>query len=115
MLEQPVYGNDETAKQHSLTVLRQPSRRGVNSVILRICLPALLWTFVGVAAPAFVHQMRQQDRAIQEDFAFYYFSALELRHGINPYTTDIDKRRARMALISTRSRILMSRLHFSHF
>lgn len=66
-----------------------PSVRHSIGIVLRFGLPALLWTFVGIAAPVFVNQIRNQDRAIQEDFALYYFAALELRDGVNPYTTDL--------------------------
>jgi hypothetical protein len=72
----------------SESIPSEPHQGGLIVTILRLCLPALLWTIVGIAAPAFVNQMRHQDRAIQEDFAVYYFSALEMRLGINPYTTN---------------------------
>jgi len=65
------------------------SSRRLTGRIVRLCLPALLWTIVGIAAPAFIIQIKHQDRAIQEDFAVYYFSALEMGHGVNPYTTDL--------------------------
>jgi hypothetical protein len=55
---------------------------------MRICLPVFLWTIVVIATPAFVNQISRQDRASQEDFAVYYFSALEMRNGINPYSTN---------------------------
>lgn len=58
-------------------------------IILRICLPVLLWTVAGIAAPAFVKQIWCQDRAVQEDFAVYYLLALELRHGIDPYSNNV--------------------------
>jgi hypothetical protein len=65
------------------------STRSLTGRIVRLCLLALLWTIVGIAAPAFIFQIKHQDRAIQEDFAVYYFSAQEMRHGVSPYTTDL--------------------------
>jgi Glycosyltransferase family 87 len=65
--------------------------RSLTGRIVRLCLPALLWTIVAIAAPTFILQIKHQDRAIQEDFAVYYFSALEMRHGVSPYTTDLTK------------------------
>jgi hypothetical protein len=56
---------------------------------LRICLPALLWTIVATAAPVFISQIHHSDRAIQEDFTVYYFLALEMRHGIDPYSINV--------------------------
>jgi hypothetical protein len=49
----------------------------------------VLWTLVGIAAPAFVSKIQHDNRATQEDFAVYYFLGQELRHGINPYTAKI--------------------------
>jgi hypothetical protein len=65
--------------------------RRLIGAILRICVPALLWTTIAVAAPAFISQIRRGDRAIQEDFAAYYYSALGMRDGVNPYTTDFTR------------------------
>jgi Glycosyltransferase family 87 len=48
-----------------------------------------LWTVVGIAAPVFISQIHHSDRAIQEDFAVYYFLALEMRHGIDPYSINV--------------------------
>jgi glycosyl transferase family 87 len=83
------YCKDETADQRSHTIPSEPAGHSLIGVILRICLPVLLWTVVAIVVPVFVNQMRHQDRAVQEDFALFYFSALELRHGIDPYTTNI--------------------------
>jgi hypothetical protein len=57
--------------------------------IFRICVPVLLWTIVSLAAPAFITLLYHSDRAIQEDFAVYYFLALELRQGIDPYSNNV--------------------------
>ncbi len=51
--------------------------------------PTLLWTFIIIAAPTFVMILGHQRRAEQEDFAAYYYAALEIRHTVNPYTTDL--------------------------
>ena len=81
---------DNTPANHGGSALAKLlSDRSLIVRIMRLCLPALLWTIVGIAAPAFIIQIKHQDRAIQEDFAVYYFSALEMRRGINPYTTDL--------------------------
>jgi Glycosyltransferase family 87 len=82
------YGKEETADQTSHTIPGESAGRGLIGVILRVCLPALLWTVIGISAPVFISQIHHGDRAIQEDFAVYYFSALEMRHGLNPYTTN---------------------------
>ncbi len=83
--------SDEPANHSSQLLPDESHKRSLTRVILRICLPALLWTFIAVAAPVFVNQIRHQDRAIQEDFAVYYYPALEMRKGINPYTTDFTR------------------------
>jgi Glycosyltransferase family 87 len=83
------YDEDEDADRLSHTLSVEPAGHSLIGGILHICLPTLLWTIIGVAAPLLVNHMRHRDRAIQEDFALFYFSALELRHGINPYTTNI--------------------------
>ena len=80
--------SDACANQNSHTNTNSRSNRGLAGRILRICVPALLWTIVGIAAPVFVTVMHRSDRATQEDFAVYYFEAQEMRHNINPYTTD---------------------------
>ena len=64
------------------------STRQLITLIGRLTVPALLWTVVIIAAPVFVSKMIQGDRALQEDFAVYYFSAMEMHHGIDPYATD---------------------------
>jgi len=48
----------------------------------------ILWAIVGIAAPAFISDLYWNGRDVQEDFAVYYVLGQELRHGINPYTTD---------------------------
>ena len=80
--------SDAAADRSNHTIPGGASERSLTGLILRICVPALLWTVVGIAAPVFVNQIWHQDRATQEDFAVYYFSALEMRHGVNPYTTN---------------------------
>lgn len=82
---------DEAVDRGNHGIPHRPAGRRLIGVALRIGLPALLWTIIAIAAPVFVNQIRNQDRAIQEDFALYYFSALELRNGINPYTTDFTR------------------------
>jgi hypothetical protein len=79
---------DEAADLSNHTILDRPAGRTLIGVVLRICVPALLWTVVAIAGPVFISQIRRSDRAIQEDFAVYYFSAYEMRRGINPYTTN---------------------------
>lgn len=64
-------------------------RRSLFARIGRLCIPALLWTVVGIAAPAFLSQIRHSDRAAQEDFAVYYLLARELREGVNPYSNNV--------------------------
>jgi hypothetical protein len=56
--------------------------------LMRVCVPTLLWAFIIITAPMFASKLHQDNRAAQEDFAVYYYSALEMRHGVNPYTTD---------------------------
>ena len=69
--------------------LTSPDSSGVRfKRIFRICVPAILWTIVGLAAPAVIALLYHRDRATQEDFAVYYFEAQEMRHNINPYSTD---------------------------
>lgn len=74
---------DRPARAHRLSIRAAAGR------VLQLLIPALLWTVIAIAAPAFFNQMRLQDRPLQEDFAVYYFSALEMRSGVNPYTTDL--------------------------
>lgn len=67
-----------------------PGRR-FGSTLVRAGVPTLLWTFIIIAAPVFVSKLHQDNRAVQEDFALYYFAAVEMRQGVNPYTTDITR------------------------
>jgi len=53
---------------------------------MRIILPLMLWLGIILFARGFIPGLR--GRAIRNDFAIYYVSALELREGINPYTTE---------------------------
>jgi glycosyl transferase family 87 len=55
-------------------------------VVLRIAAPIALWLALFIFAIEFVPGLRS--RAIRNDFAVYYVSALELRRGIDPYVTD---------------------------
>ena len=80
--------SDAQADLNSHTDTISPTAHGLAARVMRICLPVFLWTIVVIATPAFVNQISRQDRASQEDFAVYYFSALEMRNGINPYTTN---------------------------
>jgi hypothetical protein len=66
-----------------------PPRRDLIGVVLRICVPTLLWTIITIAAPVFISQIYHSNRATQEDFAVYYFLAQELRHDINPYSINV--------------------------
>ncbi len=61
---------------------------------IRILIPLMLWFVIFLFARGLLPGLRAA--AIKYDFAIYYVSALELRHGINPYTTDftVDARRA---------------------
>ena len=52
---------------------------------LRVGVPVILWCALLLFARGFVPGLRS--RAIRNDFAIYYVSALELRDGIDPYTT----------------------------
>src|ERR1700689_4026484 len=79
---------DASADHEDSTAANLFSLRGSTGRVLRIVIPTLFWTFFAIAAPTFVNQIRHRDRALQEDFAVYYFSALEMRRGINPYTTN---------------------------
>jgi len=81
--------SDEAANQSSHTIPDAAPERNLLGVILRICVPALLWTVVAIAAPVFIAQIYHGDRATQEDFAVYYFLAQELRHHINPYSINV--------------------------
>ncbi len=63
--------------------------RGFLLRLVRFGVPTLLWTFIIIAAPTFVMILAHQRRDEQEDFAAYYYAALEMRHGIDPYTTDL--------------------------
>lgn len=54
--------------------------------VLRMAVPFVLWWALFLFATAFVPNLRA--RAIRNDFAVYYVSALELRRGIDPYATD---------------------------
>jgi Glycosyltransferase family 87 len=49
-------------------------------------IPIFLWCALLLAAIAFIPGLRS--RAIRNDFAVYYVAALELRSGVDPYTTD---------------------------
>jgi energy-converting hydrogenase Eha subunit E len=80
---------DASADHEDSAAANRFSPRGSTGRVLRIVIPTLLWTIVAIAAPTFVNQIRHRDRALQEDFAVYYFSALEMRRGINPYTTNL--------------------------
>ncbi len=53
---------------------------------LRACVPVVLWCAILLFAISFVPSLRS--RAIRNDFAIYYASALEFREGIDPYSTD---------------------------
>jgi hypothetical protein len=53
---------------------------------LRIGLPLVLWWALLLFAIGFVPSLH--GRAIRNDFAVYYVAALELRNGVDPYTTD---------------------------
>jgi len=53
---------------------------------LRVAVPLVLWWAVLIFGIGFVPALRS--RAIRNDFAVYYLSALELRRGIDPYATD---------------------------
>jgi len=81
--------SDSAVDQSNHSVPDRPAERHLIRVALRIGLPALLWTIIGIAAPAFVSKIQYDNRATQEDFAVYYFLGQELRHGINPYTARI--------------------------
>lgn len=56
------------------------------ATILWISVPIVLWCAILLFASGFVSALR--GRAIRNDFAIYYASALELREGIDPYATD---------------------------
>jgi hypothetical protein len=53
---------------------------------LRVGMPIILWCAILLFASSFVPSLRS--RAIRNDFAIYYVSALELRDRIDPYSTD---------------------------
>ena len=80
---------DEATDRSDHNIPDKPAGRSLIGVVLRICVPALLWTVVAIAAPVFIAQIHHSDRAIQEDFAVYYFLALELREGIDPYSNNV--------------------------
>jgi hypothetical protein len=80
---------DASADHQDSAAADRFSLRGSTGRVLRIVTLTLLWTIVAIAAPTFINQIRHHDRALQEDFAVYYFSALEMRRGINPYTTNL--------------------------
>jgi hypothetical protein len=80
---------DASADHEDSATANRFSIRGSTGRVLRILIPTLLWSVIGIAAPTFINQVRHHDRALQEDFAVYYFSALEMRRGINPYTTNL--------------------------
>lgn len=80
--------NIESAKRSNHASAVRFSERSPGGIFLRLCVPALLWTIVGIAAPSFVAHIYRTERAAQEDFAVYYLLGQELRRGINPYTTD---------------------------
>jgi len=82
MINRPTDGSNHTIRAEA-------AKSNSIGVISRICLPALLWTVVAIAAPVFVKQIWHQDRAVQEDFAVYYLLALELRQGIDPYSNNV--------------------------
>jgi len=61
-------------------------KSGRTTSILRLCLPLFSWSAVVLFAVVFFPSLRA--RATKNDFAVYYVAALELREGVNPYTTD---------------------------
>ena len=77
------------ANQNSDIITARSSWFRVSGRILRVCVPVILWTVIVIAAPAFIARIYHSDRAIQEDFAVYYFLALEMRQGINPYSNNV--------------------------
>ena len=56
------------------------------ATILRTSVPIILWAVLLLFASGFIPSLHS--RAIKNDFAIYYVSALELRDGIDPYSTD---------------------------
>lgn len=54
--------------------------------VLQTALPIILWSALILLASALVPDL--SSRAVRNDFAVYYVSALELRGGIDPYATD---------------------------
>jgi glycosyl transferase family 87 len=80
---------DEAVDRSNHGIADKPARPHLIGVIVRCGLPTMLWTIIVIAGPLFINQIRNHDRAIQEDFALYYFTSRELRDGINPYTTDL--------------------------
>ena len=89
----------------------------MSSLVVRMvwycALPALLWTIVAIAAPAFVSpDSSTSDRALQEDFAVYYFSALEMRRGVKSlHHRSYTRLRAPAASLFTGSRYPRTRPH----
>jgi hypothetical protein len=86
----PIRTNSDVPANHNSEIIAaRSSWLSLGGRILRICVPVVLWTLVGIAAPAFLSKIQLDNRATQEDFAVYYFLGQELRHGINPFTTKI--------------------------
>jgi hypothetical protein len=77
-----------TADKGPSAVSAEPNQHVRAGLFTRFCLPLVLWTIVGIAAPAFVADLYHSRRDIQEDFAVYYLLGHELRQGIDPYATD---------------------------
>jgi Glycosyltransferase family 87 len=75
---------------------RNVSAGGLAATLTRPGIVALLW--IGVALHFAVIIQQAAAHRTQWDFSHYYVSALAMRHGLNPYTTDLRPLGARLGL-----------------
>lgn len=80
--------NQSPAYRDDRATVSDPDGHARAGILMRICLPMILWAIVGIGAPAFFRDLYRNGRDMQEDFAVYYVLGQELRQGVNPYTTD---------------------------
>ena len=64
------------------------SGRSLTHTIIGWAIALLLWVLVLASIAAFATMLKKFDRATREDFSVYYLEGQELRHGVDPYTTN---------------------------
>jgi Glycosyltransferase family 87 len=64
------------------------SGRSLTHTIIGWAIALVLWVMVLASIAAFATMLKKFDRATREDFAVYYLEGQELRHAVDPYTTN---------------------------